>query len=104
MSATKKGFSCLEFQRQLGLKRYETGFNLMHNIRGVMGKRDDLYLTKGMVEYDEAYVEKATRKEVQERLKRGKGSQKQAIVAVASESTPLGDPNTGKRSRHCGFF
>ena len=24
MSATKKGFCCLEFQRQLGLKRYET--------------------------------------------------------------------------------
>jgi len=104
MSATKKGFSCLEFQRQLGLKRYETAFNLMHKIRAVMGKRDDLYLLKGMVEYDEAYVEKATRKEVQERLKRGKGSQKQAIVAVASESTPLEDPTTGKRSRHCGFF
>jgi len=104
MSATKKGFSCLEFQRQLGLRRYETAFNLMHKIRAVMGKRDDLYLLKGMVEYDEAYVEKATRKEVQERLKRGKGSQKQAIVAVASESTPLEDPATGKKGRHCGFF
>ena len=54
-----------------------------------MGKRDDLNLLKGMVEYDEAYVEKAPKKVVQERLKRGNGSQKQAIVAVASESTPL---------------
>lgn len=104
MSATKKGFSCLEFQRQLGLKRYETAFNLMHKIRTVMGKRDDLYLLKGMVEYDEAYVEKATKKVVQERLKRGKGSQKQAIVAVASESTPLEDPLSGKKSSHCGFL
>lgn len=104
MSATKKGFSCLEFQRQIGLKRYETAFNLMHKIRVVMGKRDDLYLLKGMVEYDEAYVEKATRKVVQERLKRGKGSQKQAIVAVASESTPLEDLESGMKSRHCGFF
>lgn len=104
MSATKKGFSCLEFQRQLGLKRYETAFNLMHKIRAIMGKRDDLYLLKGMVEYDEAYVEKATKKVVQERLKRGKGSQKQAIVAVASESTPLEDPLSGKKSSHCGFF
>ncbi len=33
MSATKKGFPCLEFQRQLGLKRFETAFNLMHKIR-----------------------------------------------------------------------
>lgn len=104
MSATKKGFSCLEFQRQIGLKRYETAFNLMHKIRSVMGKRDNLYLLKGMVEYDEAYVEKATREEVQKYLKRGKGSQKQAIVAVASESTPLEDLESGKKSRHCGFF
>ena len=104
MSATKKGFSCLEFQRQLGLKRYETAFNLMHKIRTVMGKRDDLYLLKGMVEYDEAYVEKATKRMVQDRLKRGKGSQKQAIVAVASEFTPLEDPLSGKKERHCGFF
>ena len=104
MSATKKGFSCLEFQRQLGLKRYETAFNLMHKIRTVMGRRDDLYLLKGMVEYDEAYVEKATKRMVQDRLKRGKGSQKQAIVAVASESTPLEDPLSGKKGRHCGFF
>jgi len=104
MSATKKGFSCLEFQRQLGLKSYETTFKLMHKIRAVMGQRDDLCMLKGMVEYDEAYVEKATRKEVQERLKRDKGSQNQAIVAVASESTPLEDPETGKKSRHCGFF
>lgn len=104
MSATKKGFSCLEFQRQLGLKRYQTAFSLMHKIRAVMGKRDGLYLLKGMVEYDEAYVEKATRKRVQENLKRGKGSQKQAIVAVASESTPLEDPESGKKGSHCGFF
>ncbi|QYH40537.1 IS1595 family transposase [Algoriphagus sp. NBT04N3] len=104
MSATKKGFSCLEFQRQLGLKRYQTAFSLMHKIRVVMGKRDGLYLLKGMVEYDEAYVEKATRKRVQEQLKRGKGSQKQAIVAVACESTPLEDPDSGKKGSHCGFF
>lgn len=104
MSATKKGFSCLEFQRQLGLSRYETAFNLMHKIRSVMGKRDDMYMLQGMVEYDEAYVEKATSEELQKHLKRGKGSQRQAIVAVAAESTPLEDPDTGKRSRYCGFF
>jgi len=97
MSVTKKGFSCLAFQRQLRLKRYEIAFNLMHK-RVVMGKRDDLYLLKSMVEYDEAYVDKATKKVVQDRLKRGKGSQKQAIVAVASESTPLEDPLSWKRA------
>jgi len=50
--ATKKGFSCLEFQSQLGLKRYKTAFNLIHKIRTAMGKRDGLYLLKEMVEYE----------------------------------------------------
>jgi hypothetical protein len=62
MSATKNGFSCLEFQRQLGLKRYQTAFSLMHKIRTVIGKRDDLNFLNGMVEYDEAYVEKPTKR------------------------------------------
>lgn len=97
MSATKKGFSCLEFQRQLGLSRYETAFNLMHKIRVVMGKRDDIYMLKGMVEYDEAYVEKATAEKIRDQLKRGKGSQKQVIVAVGAESTPLEDIDTGEK-------
>jgi hypothetical protein len=48
-------------------------------------------------------VEKATRKKVQEQLKRGKGSQKQAIVAVASESTPLEDPESGKKGSPVAF-
>jgi hypothetical protein len=104
MSATKKGFSCLEFQRQLGLKRYETAFKLMHKIRFVMGKRDSSYMLKGMVEYDEAYVEKAISAELKKQLKRGKGSQRQAIVAIAAESTPLEDKTSKEITRHCGFF
>lgn len=104
MYATKKGFSCLEFQRQLGLKRYQTAFSMMHKIRAVMGKRDDLYFLNGMVEYDEAYVEKATKKALQDHLKRDKGSLKQALSAVASLLTPLDNPQTNEKSRHCGFF
>ncbi|PSL03080.1 hypothetical protein CLV48_108190 [Cecembia rubra] len=34
----------------------------MHKIRSVMGKKDDLYFLKGMVEYGEGYVRKATQK------------------------------------------
>lgn len=104
MSGTKKGLSCLELQRQLGLKKYDTAFRLMHKIRTVMGKRDDSYMLKGMVEYDEAYVEKAIDAKLKKQLKRGKGSQRQVIVAVAAESTPLLDEKTQKTTRHCGFF
>lgn len=104
MSATKKGLSCMELQRQLGLKKYDTAFRLMHKIRAVMGKRDNSYMLKGMVEYDEAYVEKAIDAKLKKQLKRGKGSQRQVIVAVAAESTPLLDEESEKISRHCGFF
>ena len=30
MSATKKGFSALEIQRQVGQKRYDTIWNIVH--------------------------------------------------------------------------
>ncbi len=104
MSATKKGFSCLELKRQVGLSRYETAFRLMHKIRAMMGKRDSLYILKDMIEFDDCFVEVATKKQVKENLKRGKGSQRQANVAVAAESIPLEDPNTGKKSRACGYY
>ena len=94
----------MELQRQLGLKKYDTAFRLMHKIRSVMGKRDSSYMLKGMVEYDEAYVEKAVDAKLKKQLKRGKGSQRQVIVAVAAESTLLSDPESGKAYRHCGFF
>ncbi len=60
MSATMKDFFCLEFQRQLGLRRYETAFRMMHKIRVYMGKRDALYTLKDMLEFDEGYVGIAT--------------------------------------------
>jgi hypothetical protein len=94
----------MEMQRQLGLKKYQTVFRLMHKIREVMGKRDCSYMLKAMVEYGEAYVEKAIDSKLKKQLKRGKGSPRQAIVAVAAESTPLMDEETQKVSRHCGFF
>jgi hypothetical protein len=74
MAATKKGFSCLEFQHQLGFSRYDTAFRLMHKIRVVMGRRDALYTLTDMIEMDECFVGVATEKKVKEHPKRGKGS------------------------------
>jgi hypothetical protein len=48
VSATKKGFSCLEFQRQLGLGKYAIAFRLMHYISVYMGKREALYTLSNM--------------------------------------------------------
>lgn len=83
MSFTKKGLSAMELQRQLGHKRYDTVWSLMHRIRNAMGNRDALYTLEGMVEFDEAYFEIATVSGI--KLKRGKGSEKQQNVAVMAE-------------------
>jgi len=98
MSATKKGISALEMQRQLGHKRYRTIWVLMHKIRNGMGKRDDRYSLEGTLELDEGYFEVVNQSK--EKLKRGRGSQSKKNVAVMAESTPLENPETGKKSSH----
>lgn len=102
MSSTKKGFSACELQRQLGHKRYDTVWSLMHRIRNAMGNRDSRYTLEGMIEFDEAYFEKATPDGI--KLKRGKGSQKQQNVAVMAESTFLEDLENKVSSKHCRYF
>lgn len=104
ISATKKGFSALELQRQMGHSRYETVFRLYHKVREIMGKRDSLYQLEDMVEYDEAFIGKATSASDQKDLKRGRGSQKQVPVAVMAESTVLEDYNTGEKDKSCRYF
>ncbi len=104
MTFTKKGISAVELQRQLGHTRYNTVWSLMHRIRSAMGKRDDSYGLKGMIEFDEGYFEKATKEQERKKLKRGRGSQRQSNVAVMAESTKLENPKTGKKTSHCRYF
>jgi len=51
MSTTKKGFSAKEMQRQLGLKRYEPVWAMVHKIRKAKGDRDDKYTLEGMMKW-----------------------------------------------------
>ena len=104
MSFSKKGISAAEMQRQLNHSRYETIWVMMHRIRKAMGKRDSLYELTGMVEFDEAYFETETSEKDKQNLKRGRGSQRQQNVAVAAESIPLEDLETGKKGKHCRYF
>jgi DNA-directed RNA polymerase subunit RPC12/RpoP len=88
MTSTKKTISALEMQRQLGHDYYECIWAMMHKIRLVMGKRDDLYQLSDKAEIDESYYstkyifEKDEFTGQQEKLKRGKGSQKKTSVLV----------------------
>ena len=104
MSFSKKGISAAEMQRQLDHSRYETIWVMMHRIREAMGNRDSRYELAGMVEFDEAYFETETSEKDKQNLKRGRGSQRQQNVAVAAESTPLEDLETGKKGKHCRYF
>lgn len=104
MSYSKKGISATKLQRQIGHKRYEPIWAMMHKIRQAMGNRDAIYRLSDMIEFDEGFFEVETSRQSRASLKRGRGSQRQANVAILAESTPLEDISTGKRSNHCRYF
>jgi len=104
MSATKKGFSSREIQTQLGLKRYEPVWAMVHKLRQAMGKRDDRYTLEGMIEFDEGYFTVESSKIEKAKGGRGRGAAGKQNVAVMAESTPLEDIETGEKSSQCRYF
>ena len=60
MTSTKKGMSAAEMQRQLGIRRYEPVWALMHKVRIMMGKRESLYWINYKPENDEGDSKLAT--------------------------------------------
>lgn len=104
MTMTKKSISGKELQRQLGLKRYEPVWLMMHKLRLTMGKRDDAHRLKGSVEMDEAFFETVNKKEESQELKRGRGSQRQTKVLVMAESEEVESKKQHRPSKRCGYF
>ena len=104
MSTTKKGFSAKEMQRQLGLKRYEPVWTMVHKLRKAMGNRDARYTLEGMIEMDEGYFTVTSTEVEQSKDKRGRGAAGKANVAVMAESIPLEDITTGKISNQVRYF
>ena len=104
LTATKNSFSALEIQRQLGHKRYQPIWEMVHKLRSVMGMRDDIYTLKESVEVDEGFF--STEIEEDEKgqpLKRGAGSQKKSKVVVMAESKTVENPmnpNKPKKVSH----
>lgn len=104
LSTTKKGFSSKEIQRQLGLKRYEPVWAMVHKLRKAMGQRDDRYTLEGMIEMDEGYFTIEASKHDHQTQKAGRGSKTKSNVMVLAESTVLEDIDTGKVERQCRYF
>jgi hypothetical protein len=83
VSSMTPGISAVQFQRQLGLSRYETAFQILHKLRAGMVRqgRDRIggNLARGdHVEVDETYIGGAVRGQ-------GRGPQDQTLVCAAVE-------------------
>ena len=74
------GMSATQFQRQLGLNRYETAFQILHKLRAGMVRpdRDRIGRPGEHVEVDETWVGGATRG-------KGRGTHDQTLVVAAVE-------------------
>ena len=75
ITATKKVFSTKEIQRQLGHKRYQPIWCMVHKIRACMGSRDDVYTLCGTLELDEGFFSvEVPQAQKNEPTKRGRGT------------------------------
>jgi hypothetical protein len=105
LTSTKKSFSAKEVQRQLGHKRYAPIWHMMHKLRLAMGKRDDEYILAGAIELDDGFfTTEVPEEKKEEKLKRGRGSQKKTKVLVMAESELFESPKKGKKPRRVGFL
>ena len=104
LSTTKKGFSSKEIQRQLGLKRYEPVWAMVHKLRKAMGNRDARYTLEGMIEMDEGYFTVESSEIEKAHGKRGRGAAGKSNVVIMAESTQLEDIETGKKTSQCRYF
>ena len=100
LSATKKSISALELQRELGHKRYEPIWLMLHKIRTILGKRDSRYELSNFIEMDEAFFESVNSKNDNLPKKRGRGSQKQSKVLIAVESKPIQTEDKPTKYKH----
>ena len=102
ITSTKHTISASELQRQLGMKRYQPVWEMLHKIRTMMGMRDDEYTLSGEVEVDEAFFSTECPSEKKsETKKRGSGSQykTKVMVMVESEETRTDKPKARKARR-----
>jgi transposase-like protein len=90
VSSQTPGMSAVQFQRQLGLKRYETAFQILHKLRMAMVRPDrDRIGGSFPVEVDETWVGGRTRGE-------GRGQHHKTLVVGAIEARKRKE-NDGKR-------
>jgi hypothetical protein len=93
------GLSAVQFQRQLGLSRYETAFQILHKLRSGMVRPDQDRIggqPESHVEVDETWVGGRTRGE-------GRGVHHKTLVAAAVEVRHR-EPGTAQDKRRDGRY
>jgi len=93
MSTLTPGISALQFQKQLGIKRYETAFNMLHKLRSALVAHGREKL-KGEVEVDECYIGGP------EEEKPGRSKGKKSLVVISVEIVRWLDTSGRKPGRH----
>lgn len=104
LTSTRKTFSASEMQRQLGHKRYQPIWEMMHKLRSVMGLRDGKYKLTDSIELDEGYFSSDNGVDEDDELKRGVGSQKKSKVLVMAESEECVPGKKGQKGRKVGHI
>ncbi len=104
MTTTKKGFSSKEIQKQLGMKRYEPVWAMVHKLRKAMGNRDARYTLEGMIEMDEGYFTIKSSELEKSKVKRSRGATGKTPVSEMAEPVQLEDIETGEKSNQCRYF
>jgi hypothetical protein len=99
VSSQTQGMSAVQFQRQLGLSRYETAFGLLHKLRAAMVRPDQDPIgghTDQHVEVDETWIGGRTRGE-------GRGVHHKTLVVAAVEVRHR-KPGTAQERRRDGRY
>jgi hypothetical protein len=106
LTSTKKSFSAVELQRQLGHKYYEPIWVMLHKLRLAMGKRDGQYSLSGQIELDEGFFSIEVKPQDKDKpRKRGRGSQRATKVLVMAESKDVKEKPAKKgKPRKVGFI
>ena len=93
LTSTKRTFSACELQRQLGHKRYQPIWELLHKLRDTMGKRESRYTLDGQIELDEGFFTVDSEEyDADAPRHRGRGSEAKAKVLVMAESREVEHP------------
>jgi transposase-like protein len=80
LCSSKKGFSALQLQRNLGIGSYRTALFMMHRIRLAMREEPVKDMLKGTVEVDETYIGGKPR--YKGASKKGRGTKKIPVLAL----------------------